>query len=102
VRTTSAIATGCERVSIQRGVTITGSRADAVERLAQARALDGVALARLDVGGQVRGARVADERAHAPPARAQLVEEMGVDVAGRAGEENLCHRSPYDARRREG
>ena len=83
--------------------------AHALERLGEPVALDGVALVQAHVARQVGAAGVADERAHAAPAAAQLVEEVGADVAGGAGQQDRfwvsCrggHRARYGRRGRGG
>jgi len=70
-------------------------RAHAFERLVQPGAGDRVALVLRDVGREIGALGIADERAHAAAAEAQLVEEVGAHVAGGPGEEDRCHRARY-------
>ena len=60
--------------------------ADAVERLAQAGALDARRPCAVDVGRAGQARRVADERAHAPDRARAAPSAVGADVAGGAGE----------------
>jgi hypothetical protein len=71
--------------------------AHAVERGRQAGALQGVALAHVDRGGELRPRGIADQRAHVPATAEQLVEDVRSDVAGGAGQEDRfgVHRARY-------